>query len=439
MKPTTRVACCVAFAAIMTLAAGPAAFARDMVIHAGVLIDGVSKAPRRQVSILIHDDRITDVQPGFVTPAAAEVLDLSNATVLPGLIDAHDHITMTSPRGSPAAFQVTHTPEDAAFVSAANARVTLMAGFTSVRDVGAETSVVVALKKAIAHGVVPGPRMWVAGFPLGPTGGHGDPTNGFDPDLSNPRWAGTTIDGPEEAVKAVRKLRQQGADLIKIMPSGGVLSEGDDPNRQLMTNEEIKAVIDTAHGLGMKVAAHAHGKTAIDNASRLGVDSIEHGSFSDQESYAIMKAHGVYLVPTLLVAQTVYDLARTHPEMLNPTSVQKALDVAPVTLRNLGAAYKAGVKIAFGTDTTGYSPHGMNAREFALMVKAGMTPMDAIIAATGSAADLLGDSKDVGSVQPGRYADIIAVQGDPLADVTRLEHVFFVMKGGVVYKPQPAS
>jgi imidazolonepropionase-like amidohydrolase len=439
MKSMRRFAAGVAAAALMSLALAPAAFAKDMVIHAGTLIDGVSKTPRRQVSILIHDDRITDVQPGFVTPAGAEVLDFSNATVLPGLIDMHDHITMTSPGGSPAAFMVTHTPEDAAFVSAANAQVTLMAGFTSVRDVGAETSVVVALKKAIAHGVIPGPRLWVSGHPLGPTGGHGDPTNGLDPDLTDSRWAGATIDGPEEAAKAVRKLRQQGADLIKIMPSGGVLSEGDDPTRQLMTDAEIKAVVDTAHNLGMRVAAHAHGKTAIDNASRLGVDSIEHGSFADQESYAIMKAHGTYLVPTLLVAQTVYELAKSHPELLNPTSVQKALDVAPVTLRNLGAAYKAGVKIAFGTDTTGYSPHGKNAREFGLMVKAGMTPMDAIVAATGSAADLLGDSKDVGSVQPGRYADLIAVRGDPLADVTQLEHVTFVMKGGVVYKSSPAN
>jgi imidazolonepropionase-like amidohydrolase len=192
-------------------------------------------------------------------------------------------------------------------------------------------------------------------------------------------------------------------------------------------------VIQTAHSLGLKVAAHAHGKAAIDAAVRLGVDSIEHGSFADAQSYALMKQHGTYLVPTMLVAQTVFDIARTHPEQLNPSSAKKALAVVPVLQQNLHNAYVAGVKIAFGTDQ-GLAPHGTNAREFALMVKAGMTPMDAIIAATGSAADLIGDTADIGSVQAGRYADIVAVNGDPLANVTVLEHVQFVMKGGVVYK-----
>jgi imidazolonepropionase-like amidohydrolase len=231
----------------------------------------------------------------------------------------------------------------------------------------------------------------------------------------------------------VRKLRQEGVDLIKIMPSGGVLSIGDDPNRQLMTDDEIAAVIQTAHSLGLKVAAHAHGKSAIDAAVRLGIDSIEHGSFADEESYKLMKAHGTYLVPTMLIAQSVVDLAKTHPEQLNPSSAAKALAVGPRIRQNLHDAYVAGVKIAFGTDQ-GLVPHGQNAREFALMVGAGMTPMDAIIAATGSAADLIGDTADIGSVRPGRYADIVAVDGNPLADVTTLEHVQFVMKGGVVYK-----
>ncbi len=224
-----------------------------------------------------------------------------------------------------------------------------------------------------------------------------------------------------------------GVDLIKIMPSGGVLSIGDNPDEQLMADDEIKAVVDTAHSLGLKVAAHAHGKTAIDHAIALGVDSIEHGSYADAESYKLFKAHGTYLVPTLLVADTVVQIAKTHPEQLNPSSAQKALTVAPRLLKNLGDAYHSGVKIAFGTDQ-GLAPHGTNAREFALMVKAGMTPMDAIRAATSSAADLIGDTADIGSVQPGRYADIVAVAGDPLADVTQLEHVQFVMKGGVVYK-----
>jgi imidazolonepropionase-like amidohydrolase len=420
-----------AAAAAMALA-GPA-MARDVVIHAGRLIDGVSKTPQSQVSILIHDDRITGVQPGFVSPAGAEVIDLSRATVLPGLIDCHVHITGEFDGGNPVAEAVTTTGYDSAYVSVGAAKRTLEAGFTSVRDVGADIMVVTAMKRAIAKGRIEGPRMFVAGPPLGPTGGHGDAMNGLDPELSHPHWGDNLVDSPEDARRVVRKLHAMGADLIKIMPSGGVLSIGDNPNEQLMADDEIKAVVDTAHAMGMRVAAHAHGKEAIDKASALGVDSIEHGSYADAESYRIMKAHGTWLVPTLLVAQTATKIALAHPEQLNPSSAAKALKVAPMTIANLGNAYRAGVKIAFGTDQ-GLAPHGQNAQEFALMVKAGMTPIDAITAATASAAELIGDTADIGSVQAGRYADIIAVNGDPLADVTELERVQFVMKGGTVYK-----
>jgi imidazolonepropionase-like amidohydrolase len=424
---------CMRVSALAFLLSTASAFASDIVVHAGRLIDGVDKTPKTNVSILIHDDRIVGVEPGFVTPAGAEVVDLSHSTVLPGLIDCHVHLTGQNDGGNPVAEHVTRTEFDSAVRSTAYARNTLLAGFTSVRDVGANTEVVVALKRAIQAGVVEGPRMWVSGSPLGPTGGHNDQTNGLDPELSHPGWSDNIVNSPEDARRIVRRLRQEGVDLIKIMPSGGVLSIGDDPSKQLMADDEIKSVIDTAHSLGLKVAAHAHGKQAIDAAIRYGVDSIEHGSYADEETFKLMKEHGTYLVPTLLIAQSVVDVAKTHPELLNPSSAAKALVIGPMIHTMLHNAYEAGVKIAFGTDQ-GLVPHGQNAREFALMVDAGMKPIDAIIAATGSAADLIGDKQDIGSVQKGRYADIVAVDGDPLADVTILQHVQFVMKGGVVYK-----
>ncbi|MBR0553009.1 amidohydrolase family protein [Sphingomonadaceae bacterium LXI357] len=407
--------------------------AKDYVIHAGRLIDGTTATPRERVSILVHDDRIASVTPGFTTPEGAEVIDLSDKTVLPGLIDAHVHITGQFDGGDPVRELVTRSPLDAAYKTPAYARATLQAGFTTVRDVGANTDLVVAMKRAIAKGEIAGPRMWVAGAPLGPTGGHSDSHTGLDPAISNPEWNDSIVDGVDEAIHAVRDHHRRGVDLIKIMPSGGVLSVNDDPNLQVMSDAEIKAIVDTAHALGMKVAAHIHGREAIDHALKLGVDSVEHGSFSGPESYPLYKEHGAYLVPTLLIAQRVYEIAKTNPEQLPPSSAKKALAVAPVMRDNLGNAYRAGVKIAFGTDQ-GLVPHGQNAKEFALMVKSGMTPGDAILAATKNAADLIGDSADIGSIQKGRFADIIAVSGNPLDDVTTLEKVGFVMKGGTIYR-----
>jgi imidazolonepropionase-like amidohydrolase len=433
MTLRTNVLAAAGFAAILALGGGSAS-AKDLAIHAGRLIDGTGKAPASEVTILVRDDRIVSVTPGFTTPKGAEVVDLSHSTVLPGLIDDHVHLTQSYHPGDPVKNAVTRTDFDDEIDAVVNARRTLLAGFTSVRDVGATTGVIVALKRAVQAGVIPGPRMWVAGEPLSPTGGHGDAANGLDPELSHPGWTDNLVDSPEAARKAVRKLRREGVDLIKIMPSGGVMSIGDDPKLQLMADDEIKAAIDTAHALGLKVAAHAHGKQAIDHALALGVDSIEHGTYADAESYRLFKAHGAYFVPTMLVGAKVYEHAKNHPEDLGPSTVAKTFEVVPYMEKNLHDAYAAGVKIAFGTDTFGMSAHGENAQEFAIMVKCGMSPSDAIKAATWNAADLIGDTKDIGSVQPGRYADIIAVSGDPLADVTVLQHVDFVMKGGVIYK-----
>ena len=424
--------------AILAAMAAPAG-ARDLVIHAGRLIDGTGKPARDKVSILVHDERITAIQDGFTTPKGAEVIDLSTSTVLPGLIDDHVHITQSFHRGDPVHNAVTRTAYDDEIDGVLNARNTLMAGFTSIRDVGSATGVVVALKHAINSGTIPGPRMWVAGTPLGPTGGHGDAANGIDPELSHPGWTDNLIDSPEQARRTVRRLRREGVDLIKIMPSGGVMSIGDDPKLQLMTDDEIRAVIETAHSLNMKVAAHAHGKAAIDHTIALGVDSIEHGTYADADSYKLFRAHGTYFVPTMLVGSKVLEHAKTHPEDLGPSTVAKTFEVVPYMLKNLHNAYAAGVKIAFGTDTFGMSAHGENAQEFALLVGAGLSPMEAIQTATWNAADLIGDTKDIGSIQEGRFADIIAVSGDPLKDVKVLEHVAFVMKGGAVVKAGGAA
>jgi len=417
-------------AASSALSAAPA-LAKDVVIHAGTLIDGASATPRRQVSIIVHDERIVAVQPGFVTPAGAEVIDLSGKTVLPGFIDTHDHISM-GPDWS-VINRFTRNQADGVVTAMRNAVRDIEMGFTTVRDCGSGSIEAPALNRAIAARQLVGPRIWSAMQPLSATGGHSDPANGMQPEIHFEGRENSIVDGPEDAQRKVRAHRRDGAALIKIMPSGGVGSIGDDPNHMTMTDEEMRAVTATAHELGMKVAAHVHGNKAINHAVEAGVDSVDHGTYADATSYALMKKHGTFLVPTLLVADWIYQTAVKTPQALPPTVAEKAIAVTPTMIGNAGRAYKAGVKIALGTDFTGLGDRN-KAEEFALLVKAGLTPMDAIFAGTRNAAELIGAPQDIGSVQAGRYADIVAVDGDPLTDITVLQRVGFVMKGGDVLK-----
>lgn len=418
---------------VTALAAGLAvpASARDVVIHAGSMIDGISRTPRKQVSILVKDDRIVEIRDGFVTPAGVEVIDLSGKTVLPGFIECHDHISSSSDRKPMNRF--TQTEGDAVIAATLNARREVEMGFTTVRDLGSGPLTGPAMVRAIESGKIIGPRLWSSMQALGPTGGHSDRANGMRPDISFEGRESSIIDGPLDAVIRVRQHQRNGAKVIKIMPSGGVTSIGDDPHHMTMTPEEMRAVVATAHELGLKVAAHAHGKKAIDQAVLSGVDFIDHGTYADAESYRLMKEHGTFLVPTLLVADAIYQQARTAPDTLPPTVADKAIAVTPTMIGNAGRAFKAGVKLAFGTDQ-GATSDRMKAEEFALLVKAGLPPMDAIFTATRNAAELIGAPEDIGSLQKGRYADIIAVDGDPLADITELQRVQFVMKGGEVVK-----
>lgn len=418
-----------ALALCAALIAGSAR-AGDVVVHAGTLIDGTSDKARHTVSILIHDDRITGVKEGFVTPAGAQVIDLSKATVMPGFIDAHIHIGAKLPSTTNATEDwVTHSALDRVFDDATFGRAMLQQGFTSARDLGGGDDSV-ALRNAIDQGKVAGPRLWLALEPLGPTAGHGDPRSGLDPDLSHPGWENGIVDTPEQARIRVREHKRRGATVIKIMPSGGIASTGDDPRQQLMTDEEMKVAVDTAHALGLKVAAHIYPAGAIEAAVRAGVDSVEHGSFATDQTFALMKQHGTYLVPTLTVFDVFYAAARDHPELLTPGTAKKELANDLLPKQNLPRALKSGVKIAYGTDL-GEGDHAM---EFRLLTEGGMSPMDAILTATRNSADLIGASDRIGSIQEGRFADIVAVAGDPLKDISQVEKVQFVMKGGVVYR-----
>jgi imidazolonepropionase-like amidohydrolase len=402
-------------------------------VRAGKLVDVVAGKVLENQTILISGERITAVGPSasVAVPAGAELVDLSNATVLPGLVDAHTHLTGDPHQHGYASLGVSDIR--AAMYGVHSAQVTLNAGFTTVRNVGASGFGDIALRDAINSGELPGPRMRVSGYALGIKGGHCD-NNLLPHDFHHVE--GGVADGPWEARAKVREMAKYGADTIKICASGGVLSKGDEPGAQQYTLEEMKAIVDEAHKLGRRVAAHAHGASSIRDAILAGVDSVEHASLVDEEGIRLAREKGTYFV--MDIYNDDYILQEGAKAGMLPESLDKERALGQLQRDNFRKAFKGGVKMAFGTDA-GVYPHGDNARQFHYMVAYGMSPMQAIQAATINAADLLGWKDRIGSVSTGKYADLIAVSGDPLKDPAELTRVNFVMKGGAVVKGSPAA
>lgn len=406
-----------------------------VVLKAARLIDGTGRAPIRDAVVVVTDDRITSVgsAASVNVPAGAKVIDLGDATLLPGFIDAHTHLlgrVLGDPEGETAA--VRDYESFGAILGVGNARDTLMAGFTSVRNVGARGRFDdMALRKAINEGWIPGPRMQTAGHSLGITGGHCD-TNGFRPGLFDRGAEDGIANSPDEIRAAVRYQVKYGADVIKTCATGGVLSEGDGVGTTQYNDEEMKAMVDEAIKLEVKVAAHAHGTEGIKIATRAGVASIEHGSFLDEEGAKLMAQRGTFLVPTLMAGEAVEKAAKSG--ILKGHRAEKALAAAAAMRQGIKIAVANKVPIALGTDA-GVFPHGTNAREFALLVDwGGLSPMDAIVAGTLNAAKLLGWDRHLGTLTSGKWADIVAVPGDPLREIRNLEKTIFVMKNGVIYR-----
>jgi imidazolonepropionase-like amidohydrolase len=427
-----------AIAAILAGTAGaadtdaPATPAVVTALQCGHLIDTANGKTLGETTIVIEGGRIKEVVSGVRPPAGAKVIDLSTQTCMPGLIDAHTHLTQETSR-SEYVDKFRWNIADYAIRSTVYARRTLLAGFTTVRNLGDQTNESVSLRNAINAGIIPGPRMYTAGKAIGSTGGHADPTNGYRKDIAgDPTPTEGVINSVEDAVKAVRHHYKLGDDVIKIMPSGGVLDESSSGDNAQMTLDEIKAVVATAHDYGFAVAAHAHGAEAIRRAVLGGVDSIEHGTYMDADDMKLMVEHGTWYVPTIIAGDFVARQSKV-PGYYPPQIAAKAAAIGPLIQATAGRAYKAHVKIAFGTDAAVY-PHGQNAHEFELMVGAGMPPMFTIQAATISAAQLLRHDKDLGTVTAGKIADVVAVPGNPIDDISVMKRVSFVMKDGVVYK-----
>ncbi|MFM2043976.1 MAG: hypothetical protein RLY86_2552 [Pseudomonadota bacterium] len=412
--------------------------AETTLIHAGTVLAIPGERPKTEQTIIIRDGKVAEMRDGYTDPAAvgaadARVVDLKTGFVLPGLIDSHVHImSELGPLSRVERFELDR--EDIVLNGALFAERTLQAGFTTVRDLGSPSRSPFALRDAIEAGKVPGPTIVAAGRMLSITAGHGD-INGLNEELTealHDMHAENVCDGVDDCRRAVREQVRNGADVIKLATTGGVLSNIAAGTGQQMFDDEIRAIVETSKLMGKKVAAHAHGTAGINAALRAGVDSVEHGSYLDDESVKLFRQSGAWLVPTLLAGATVVKLSDNSPT-LTDAQKQKAREVGTIMQINFGKAIRAGVRVAFGTDS-GVSPHGTNAEEFALMVKAGMAPADAIQAATVNAATLLGREDRVGTLEPGKDADIIAVSGNPLEDVTALRTVDFVMRRGVIHR-----
>lgn len=406
--------------------------AQQTILHCGKLIDVKNKAVLENMSVIIEGNKIVDVKQGYVQARPADkLIDLKNRTVMPGLMDMHVHLEGETKRGA-VTDRFTMNPQDIAFESVKYANVTLLGGFTTVRDLGG-SGVNVSLRNAINKGLITGPRIYTAGKSIATTGGHADPTNGYRKNLmGDPGPNEGVINGADDARKAVRQRYKDGADLIKITATAGVLSQAKDALGAQFTEEELKAIVETAKDYGFKVAAHAHGPEGMKRAIRAGVTSIEHGTYMDDEAIELFIKYGTWYVPTIIAGKSTADSARM-PGYYSDIVTPKALVVGPRIQATFTKAYKAGVKIAFGTDAGVYA-HGKNWKEFVYMVEGGMPAIETIRSATYNTAELLGISDILGVIEKGKLADIIAVDGDPVKDISVMEKVIFVMKDGVLYK-----